>query len=53
MLLRKVSITEGHGHGFMAQDLLHVLEAGPMHDHLAGEGVPEVMKAEIVDLRRD
>jgi hypothetical protein len=44
-----MGIPKGHGHRPVPQDLLDLLQGASPHDHVAGEGVPEIMELEILD----
>jgi hypothetical protein len=47
MFLAELGIAKRQGHGLVSEDLLDFLEAGASDDHMACEGVPEIVKAEI------
>ena len=47
---RQMRIAERHGHALVAQEVPDHGEIGPIHDQLTGKGMPEVMKAKIVDI---
>lgn len=48
MLLAQVSITEGHGHRLVPEDLLNLFEAGSPHYQMRSKVMPEVMKTEVL-----
>jgi len=47
VLLAQVGISKGHGHGFVAKDLLHFFKTGSTHDKMGREGMTEVMETKI------
>lgn len=46
--LRKVGLAHGHFQVGMAQELLHRLEAHSLHYQVGGEGVTQVVEAEVL-----
>ena len=49
MLIRQVGVAEDHLQVGVPQDLLQVLEGAPPHHEVAGEGMPEIVEAEVLD----
>ena len=49
LFLAQMRISERHGHGLVAQDLLYHLEACPAHNHVACKCVAQVMESEILN----
>jgi hypothetical protein len=49
VLLAEMGVPGGHGQAVMLEDLLDLLQVGAPHDHVAGEGVPQVVEPEVLD----
>jgi hypothetical protein len=47
----QVGISQGHGQGLMPEELFHRGQVRASHDEMRGEGVPQVVKLEVMYLR--